>query len=169
MLLQTPFSRWPLRWHLMIVASLVALAGVAAWSMEQSSRRQQEALAARKSDMLRELAALAATSDAARQGPTLAAPASVDAVSRDITRFAASAGVELRSLGLQHSAASATELGRVQYAITGACDYRAAKVWLGELLARYPALAVQSLDLRSTQADGSKLSVAVSLVLFLKA
>jgi hypothetical protein len=89
-------------------------------------------------------------------------------VVRDTSRFAQKAGVQIASLTIQKQAATASELGTVQFTIAAKADYQAAKTWLAELLARYPSLALQSLSLRAAPNEPARQEVRAVLLLFVK-
>ena len=91
-----------------------------------------------------------------------------DEVVREMSRLAAAKGVGLESLKILPSAATASELGKVQYNVTMKTDYYLFKGWLSGLLGRYPALGVNTLSIRGIAADNAKQDINLSLLLYVK-
>ncbi len=91
-----------------------------------------------------------------------------DEVVREMSRLAAGKGIGLESLKIVPSAATASELGKVQYNVTMKTDYYLFKEWLGGLLSRYPALGVNTLSIRGIAADNAKQDINLSLLLYVK-
>lgn len=89
-------------------------------------------------------------------------------VARDIGQFAQRLNVQITSLTLDSQAANSRELGRVQFNLAGQARYKDTKVWLAELLDRYPSLALQSLSLRAQANDPVRQDVRLTLVLIVK-
>jgi hypothetical protein len=91
-----------------------------------------------------------------------------DEVVREMSRLAAGKGIGLESLKIAPSAATASELGKVQYNVTMKTDYYLFKGWLGSLLSRYPALGVNTLSIRGIAVDNAKQDINLSLLLYVK-
>lgn len=91
-----------------------------------------------------------------------------DEVVREMSRLAAGRGIGLDSLKIAPTAATASELGRVQYNLTMKTDYYLFKSWLGGLLSRYPALGVNTLSIRGNTTDNTKQDINLSLLLYVK-
>lgn len=91
-----------------------------------------------------------------------------DEVVREMSRLAAGKGIGLESLKILPSAATASELGKVQYNVTMKTDYYLFKGWLSGLLSRYPALGVNTLSIRGIAADNAKQDINLSLLLYVK-
>ena len=96
---------------------------------------------------------------------TLPASSRTDDVVRDIGRFAQTHAVVVTSIVIESHAATTTELGKVTFNIAATADYPATKAMMGELLARYPALGMQSLYLRPLPNDKTRLDGRLVLVL----
>ncbi len=91
-----------------------------------------------------------------------------DEVVREMSRLAAGKGIGLESLKILPSAATASELGKVQYNVTMKTDYYLFKGWLSGLLGRYPALGVNTLSIRGIAADNARQDINLSLLLYVK-
>ena len=91
-----------------------------------------------------------------------------DDVIKDIGRFASATGVQIQSIQVRPRDVTEIEYGSMEFAITLIGDYRATKAWLSELLARYQALAVNTLNMRQGAQDFSRLETQVSLVLYVR-
>ncbi len=91
-----------------------------------------------------------------------------DEVVREMSRLAAGKGIGLESLKIVPSAATASELGKVQYNVTMKTDYYLFKGWLSGLLSRYPALGVNTLSIRGIAADNAKQDINLSLLFYVK-
>lgn len=63
-------------------------------------------------------------------------------------------GLVLRTLSLSHAAPSERAWGRVGLALVASGRYADLKNWQGELLARFPSLALQSLRLQPVAGGG---------------
>lgn len=91
-----------------------------------------------------------------------------DEVVREMSRLAAAIGIGLASLKIAPSAATAGELGKVQYNVTMKTDYYLFKGWLSGLLGRYPALGVNTMSIRGVSTDNTKQDINLSLFLYVK-
>lgn len=91
-----------------------------------------------------------------------------DEVVREMSKLAAGKGIGLESLKIVPTAATASELGRVQYNVTMKTDYYLFKGWLGGLLGRYPALGVNTLSVRGNSTDNTRQDINLSLLLYVK-
>lgn len=91
-----------------------------------------------------------------------------DEVVREMSRLAAGKGIGLESLKIAPTAATTSELGKVQYNVTMKTDYYLFKGWLGSLLSRYPALGVNTLSIRGVATDSAKQDINLSLLLYVK-
>jgi hypothetical protein len=91
-----------------------------------------------------------------------------DEVVREMSRLAAGKGIGLESLKIVPTAATSSELGRVQYNVTMKTDYYLFKGWLGGLLSRYPALGVNTLSIRGISTDNTRQDINLSLLLYVK-
>ena len=89
----------------------------------------------------------------------------LEQVVADLGQFASARSLRLGSLQLEYSQ-PAKGLLQVRFRTTVAGDYPGIKSWLGELLAGYPSLALQSLSMRAE--DGRPLEAAVALNLYLQ-
>lgn len=91
-----------------------------------------------------------------------------DEVVREMSRLAAAKGIGLASLKIAPTAATASELGKVQYNVTMKTDYYLFKGWLSGLLGRYPALGVNTMSIRGVSTDSTKQDINLSLLLYVK-
>lgn len=74
--------------------------------------------------------------------------ASVEALTQAMSEQAILNGLVLRTLSLSHGVPSESAWGRVSVEIAASGRYADVKNWQGELMARFPSLAVQSLRLQ---------------------
>lgn len=91
-----------------------------------------------------------------------------DEVVREMSRLAAGKGIGLESLKIAPTAATASELGKVQYNVAMKTDYYLFKGWLSGMLSRYPALGVNTLTIRGIASDSNKQDINLSLLLYVK-
>lgn len=92
-------------------------------------------------------------------------PASrLEGVSRDILQYADQRGVRLTSVAQQPGPISGQGIKTLEYTISAVTAYPAFKVWLADLLGRYPTLAVQQLSIRANGTDGLRQDVSLSLL-----
>ncbi|OOG37818.1 hypothetical protein B0B52_17010 [Polaromonas sp. A23] len=91
-----------------------------------------------------------------------------DEVVRELSHQAQLLGVQITSLSVVIPEPSISELRKFQFNLNTNADYKALKLWLGELLARYPSLAVQALSMRGASNDSTRQEALVSFVLFVK-
>lgn len=91
-----------------------------------------------------------------------------DDVTRDISRFAETLGVQITAMSVQVRSPSASEIGKVQFNLAAQAGYTAGKSWLTELLARYPSLGIQSLSIRAQPNNAARQDIQLTLVLFVQ-
>ncbi len=92
-----------------------------------------------------------------------------DAVVRDMTGFAQTQGISLSSLVVVPQSANTQKLGSVQYNLNAAGTYLSTKAWLGDMLARYPSLSLQSMTVTGSSSEPSKQEYQLVLMQYLKA
>jgi Tfp pilus assembly protein PilO len=92
----------------------------------------------------------------------------VDNVVRDMGQLAQEMGMEVRSISLAPTKGTAQELGRIQISVSALAEYKVAKGWLGELLARHRSLGVETLALRASGAEVARADMQATLVLFVR-
>jgi hypothetical protein len=166
-----PFQRWPLQHHMLAAGlGVMALAAGGWWYLHKSQTAlivlQGEHLAAQ-----RQLDLVPSQNKPREQTDfqtMLPGAARADDVVRDVNRFAQSLGVQINSLAVENRAGTVSELAKVQFNVVAQAEYKNAKTWLAELLARYPTLAVHSMSLRAQPNGGARQDVRVTLVLFVK-
>ena len=153
-LLHRPFGRWPTAIHLSLALIAVLLASALGYGLRERVGRQFAVSSA----------SLAAVQERVRLNQALTLPAptlpiadftqslpgrtQVDDVVRDMGRNSQALGVSLGGLTVLHQVPTAGEWGKVQLTVSTVGEYGKCKVWLAELLGRYPSLAVQSLTIR---------------------
>lgn len=71
-----------------------------------------------------------------------------DDLIKDMGRFASSAGVQIESIQVRPRETTELEYGSMEFAIAINGDYRGTKTWLSDLLSRYQALTVNTLNMR---------------------
>lgn len=171
MLRAVPWKRWPTEWHILL-ASLVLTMALAASATSTSAARQKVTQSdARLTTARAELALL--------QSPRATAPASNavladitsrDAVLRDIASFADTAGVQLATVQTAYETGPASAYKTIRFAVQARGSYGAVKIYLAELLARYPSLYLSSLLLQhGGAAEGGQLQATLSLALLVRA
>ncbi len=166
-----PFRRWPLHHHILLACLIVfGLAVGGLWWIKQSrfalvSLQYERQSVQGQLDVALRTVQPAVKLDFTQSLPTMARS---DDVARDVSRFAQSLNVQITSLTVDPRAATPSELGRVQFNLTGQAAYKDTKAWLAELLSRYPSLAIQSLSLRTQPNDPVRQDVRVTLVLIVK-
>jgi hypothetical protein len=164
-----PPARWPLRWHAAVaVAVILAMAlGAFLWRRELVRDYREAARALRKAEA--ELSQIRREPQPAPAPmPALADASSVENVVRDVGQFALPRSVKIASVQIEYELERGPAGTQVRVLARAHGEYSALKSWLGELLARYPALAVSSLTLRPA-ADQKQLDATVAFALFLKA
>jgi|GEM_PF-4787320 hypothetical protein len=87
-----------------------------------------------------------------------------DEVVRVASRDAQSQGLQISNLSVERRPASQGELGQSRLSLTMVSSYPAFKSWLADMQGRFPALAVESLQLRRVS-DGQQ-EVQLVLTLF---
>ena len=167
-----PVQRWSVWLHLgvaSLVLGMVAVTALWIWQRAQASLRSAQY------ELVRVHTDIAALTGAPAQNPPtsfadhLPLLSITDALLRDVVAFAQNNGVQISSLTPSLASPSAKELGRLQVTIAANAEYKASKIWLAQLLSRYPALAVQSLALRAGGPnDALRQDIALSLVLYFK-
>jgi Tfp pilus assembly protein PilO len=99
-------------------------------------------------------------------------PSIVDALQADISRFAEGNRVQLVSLTTEHASVAAPDTPRIVLQVSVRGDYAGIKSWLSELLARYPTLSLQLLQIQNASqesASGQHQEARVTLVLYVRA
>lgn len=166
-----PFKRWPLRHHVLTMSLVVIGVAAAGWWYVNRLQTSLTTLQHESQSLQGQIdAALLANSLPADHDFTIALPTASQSedVVRDIGRFAQSMNVQITSLNIAHHAASTSELGQMQFNVTGQAQYKDTKDWIAELLGRYPALALQTLLLRVQANDPIRQEIRLTLVLIVK-
>jgi hypothetical protein len=166
-----PLSRWPFAWHAWTALALAGAVGTGGylWHGQQAARysaalhkleiaQRELQQAQQNSRPVDPLAAL-----------PLADPHVVDDVLRDLGEFGKLHSVTVASVTIERDADAGAAMKRVRLVVKASAEYEALKSWLGELLARYPSLALSTLSLRRAAADTSPLDASLSLSLYVKA
>ncbi len=91
---------------------------------------------------------------------------SVEEVIQQAGLAAARSGVNIRSLSVLHQAASPAAWGRVNLAVSAGGSYAALKAWQADVLARFPALAVQNLRMQAAAGGAAALESQWTWVLY---
>lgn len=166
-----PFQRWPWHYHAWVAGFVVVSFAAGAWWWLHVSEASVVALqselqaAQNQLEVAQRTARVGASSNYTQALPSAAR---ADDVARDISRYAQAHGVQVVSVSLETRAATASEIAKVQFNLVAQADYRAAKMWLTELLGRYPSLGVQSLSLRALPNEAARQDVRLVLVFFAK-
>lgn len=166
-----PFARWPLQQHVLLALLLVMVAATAGWwAVRRAADLNVIALQSKHAATKTLVDLHAAPLPELRTSfiSRLPQAALTDQMLRDLVTFGESNGVQINSFTPQSSLPNARELGRVQISVAALADYKSTKLWLAELLARYPSLAVQTLSLRTPQNESTKQDVALSLVFYFR-
>lgn len=166
-----PFRRWPLYHHVLLASALVAVVFVLGWWwLLQTQTSFANGLRYLHTIRVDRGAAPGNKPGNVRRGLTHVLPSALHSedVVRDITKFGQSLGVRIVSLAVAPQAASASEVGKVQFILVAVAEYQAAKAWLAELLARYPTLGIQTLAMRPQSNNPLAQDIQLSLTLFVK-
>lgn len=175
----TPFYFWSRRIH--IVFSLVLLMTVLTICIGWSHREDQlledvlDQLAGIHRATMRNQAVSEKTNSAGalqRIFNTLPSPSIVDALQTDVSRFADSNRLQLVSLTTEHASVADPDTPRIVLQVSVRGDYPGIKSWLSDLLARYPTLSLQQLQLQNASqnpASGQRQETRMTLVLFVRA
>ena len=163
---EEPPGRWPTAWHAVMAATLAAASVCAAYAWDRHLvARHRQALAALAHAKL-QLQQAQRPAPHATPSPAVPLPQrdQLEQVVADFGQFAAVRSLRLGSLQLEYNR-PAKGLMEVRFRTTLAGDYPGIKSWLGELLARYPSLALHSLSMRAEEGRPLEASVALNLYL----
>jgi len=166
-----PFQRWPLHHHALMACLIVFGLAAAEWWCLDRFQTALTVLQHKRQSVQGQLdAALRAGPLSVKQDFTQSLPTAArsEDLARDIGQFAQALKVQITSLTLDPRTASTSELGRVQFNLTGQGQYKDTKAWLAELMDRYPSLVLQSLSLRAQANDPARQDVRLTLVLIVK-
>ncbi|MDT7517131.1 type 4a pilus biogenesis protein PilO [Rhodoferax mekongensis] len=103
---------------------------------------------------------------------SLPTPSIMDALQTDVSRFADSNRLQLVSLTTEHASVADPDTPRIVLQVSVRGDYAGIKSWLSELLARYPTLSLQQLQLQNASQDpapGQRQEARMTLVLYVRA
>lgn len=165
-----PFARRPVSFHVASAVATCAVLGVAAYklvSLEQSKvqRLQAEVATSERTVALPSLPAKQSSGPSAVEG---ALRQSVDGVIQQANQSAVHLGVSIRSVSVSHQAASPAALGRVSLEVSAGGSYAALKSWQAEVLARFPALAVQTQRMHAAAGDAMALESQWTWVMYVR-
>lgn len=170
-LLRIPFQRWPFRHHLLTACLVVAgIAMAGGWLVRRASSLVNERDAELRSLQV-QLQTLERTSVKKQSGDftqSLPPASRSDEVVRELSHQAQLLGVQITSLSVVIPEPSINELRKFQFNLNTNAEYKALKPWLGELLARYPSLAIQALSMRAASNDSTRQEAQIGFVLFVK-
>ena len=96
----------------------------------------------------------------------------VELLQADISRFAESNRVHLKSLSTEHASVADQDTPRIVLQVSLRGDYAGIKSWLSELLARYPTLSLQQMQIQNAAQDpalGIDQEARMTLVLYVRA
>lgn len=96
----------------------------------------------------------------------------VESLQTDISRFAVSNRVHLKSLSTEHASVADQDTPRIVLQVSLRGDYAGIKSWLSELLARYPTLSLQQMQIQNAAQDpalGVDQEARMTLVLYVRA
>lgn len=176
--LQVPFAHWSRLRHVLSVAlvGLAVLVMCLLWDAREANllvRAQaqlddaQKALRQDNADRMREVSADVTKS----LQDALPSPVILDQVQADISRFAEELHLQLVSMVTEHPSVTAQDVSRIGFQVIVRGDYQGIKSWLSELLARYPTLALQQLQIQAATQDpamGVRQEARVTLVLYVR-
>lgn len=163
-----PFALRSVPFHVARAFAFCAVFAVSAYglaSFEQSKlqRLQAEAAASQSTVALPVLPAEPVSSPLAVEWPLRQA---VDEVIQQAGLAARRSGVNIRSLSVSHQAASPAARGRVNLEVSAGGSYAALKAWQSDVLARFPALAVQNLRMQVAAGGAAALESQWTWVLY---
>lgn len=169
-----PPSHWPRRYqYLLIAAALASICGLAIWTLNYRQHALQEqsiqlANAQAELAQYRQTAAVQPSHQNQTNNADLPAPFKVGEVNPfigDMTRLAKQHHVQLINLSVEASAKTPQALAQRQITVQVKTDYANLKTWMGELMGRYPWLAVKSLNGQSAEAG---LDINMTWVLYVE-
>ena len=167
-----PFARWPVWLHVALATFTTATLVVVAYAMLQSQHVQlsQAVQAAEEQQtqliQARQRITIHADDEFVQSLPP---PDSAENVARDLTAFGNAHQLQISSVGIERTPASATILMSVSFHIAARGDYKRTKSWMAELLARYPSLYLRSLSLQAPSNDAAVQDIRVNFVLYVRA
>ena len=168
-LFSIPIQRWPLGHHVLAAIAVilaVAVLGAAVLKTTEAAVRQKSAeLMDLQSELARKRAAAAITETPKTDfRASLPLASRIDDVSRDLLQYAEQRGVSLTSVAQQPGSFGAQEFKTLQFSVNAVAPYPAFKMWLADLLGRYPTLAVQQMSVRTNASDGNRQDFSLSLL-----
>jgi hypothetical protein len=136
---------------------------------QQNLQKEQAQLATAQAELAqyRQTVSVASPSNqsTAPELPALPKAIAVNQLVGDMTRLAQHHRVQLVNLTIEATASSAQAVAQRQITMQVKADYAGLKAWMGEMLARYPWLAVKSFSGQSTD---SGLDINMAWVLYVQ-
>ncbi|NBW51972.1 MAG: hypothetical protein EBR49_18150 [Betaproteobacteria bacterium] len=174
-----PFVYWSKTTHILSSAFLFTLALLVCSEFDYRENKQLQDvqvsldLLTRKNYQVKAGSARENSTDVIRRLlSALPSPSIVDALQADISRFAEGNRVQLISLTTEHASVAAPDTPRIVLQVSVRGDYAGIKSWLSELLARYPTLSLQQLQIQNASQDpasGQRQEARVTLMLYVRA
>lgn len=174
-----PFAHWSRTRH--VACACLAGAAVAALYTAWSIREDRLLVSAQAQLDDAKRASLQNLADGNRKNTTeavqrllnsLPTPSIMDALQTDVSRFADSNRLQLVSLTTEHASVADPDTPRIVFQVSVRGDYAGIKSWLSELLARYPTLSLQQLQVQNASQDptsSQRQETRVTLVLYVRA
>ena len=93
---------------------------------------------------------------------------SVEDVSRDVVQFGQSNGVQIKNIRVQPKRKMGDTTAQAVYEINASANYASFKYWMGDLMSRYPTMAVSTLSMQPSTVDPQKLDTNMTLTVFVE-
>ena len=162
-----PPARWPLAWHAAVALCAVAALAAAGYFWRNARLHGNERAVVELQQLNAQFATLKQQRPASdTPSPPLADARFIDDVVRDMGQFAATRSMRVASVRIEHDSAQTAAALQVRLVTQVFGDYAAIKSWLSEMLARYPSLAISTLDIRRTAPDQPQLEASITYTLF---
>lgn len=170
-ILKFPINSWPFREHLKWASLFVALACTMVWIKDSNYQHQLQIVKMQRVDIDAKMLAFNQQTNRPRRDeslPILPNANNIQDLVRDISRCSQSVGVRINTMTIDTKSPNQSQIGQVQFNVSGSAQYLSIKTMLAELLNRYPALTVSALNLKRGAKDQLKVDFVVTLVLHIK-
>ena len=166
-----PFERWPIPLHLGGIAVMLAVVAALSWGWARHKQQQLVRQTAEWSALRARLQGMQAPlpSSSVQLASQLPAAKDVQNVLRDIVGWAKTHALRIESLEVQSTASTPQTWGHISIPMSVQAEYAPFKAWLGDLLARYPGLTVQTLTLHPQAASsGGPVEAQLTMQVFVR-
>lgn len=170
-ILKFPINSWPIREHLKWASLFVALVSAMAWIKDSTYQHQLQAIQMQRVDVEAKMPAFNQHTNLSRwdeRSPTIPNAVKSQDLVRDISRYSQSAGVRINTITIDTKPPNQSQIGQVQFNISGSAQYLSIKTMLADMLNRYPALTVGALNLKRGAKDQFQIDFTIALILHIK-